>query len=83
MKKATLKNLVKNMALQYLMKVKPFRNMHSQKTLHLQSQIWYHLSLTPTIRGPESEKHTFQVGDDIYKEYSALIPEPHIQYTSH
>ena len=32
-------NLVKNMALQYLMKVKPFMNMHNQKTSHPQIQI--------------------------------------------
>ena len=29
------------------------------------------------------DKHTFQVGDDIYEEDSAPIPEPHIQYTPH
>ena len=32
---------------------------------------------------PASDKHTFQVGHDIYKEDLALIAEPHIQYTPH
>ena len=27
-----------------------------------------------------SDKHTFQVGDDIYKED---LPNPHVQYTTH
>ena len=30
-----------------------------------------------------SDKHTFQVGDDMYKEDLTLIPTPHIQYTPH
>ena len=30
-----------------------------------------------------SDKHTFQVGDDIYEEDLALIPKHHIQYTPH
>ena len=37
--KSPQKNLVKNMVLQYLMKMKPFRNMHNQKTSHLQIHI--------------------------------------------
>ena len=28
---------------------------------------------------PASDKHTFQVGDDVCEEHLALIPEPHIQ----
>ena len=32
---------------------------------------------------PASDKHTFQVGDDIYEEDLDLIPEPHIQYPPH
>ena len=30
-----------------------------------------------------SDKHTFQVGGDIYEEDLAFIPKPHIQYTPH
>ena len=30
---------------------------------------------------PASDKHAFQVRDDIYEEDLALIPEPYIQYT--
>ena len=30
-----------------------------------------------------SNKHTFQVRDDIYKEDLTLILKPHIQYTPH
>ena len=30
-----------------------------------------------------SDKHTFQLGDDVYEEDLALIPEPHIQYIPH
>ena len=44
--KSPLKNVVNNMVLQYLMKVKPFRKMLNQKTLHPQTQIWSHLLLT-------------------------------------
>ena len=29
-----------------------------------------------------SDRHTFQVGDDIYEEDVALIPKPNIQFTS-
>ena len=30
-----------------------------------------------------SDRQTFQVGDDIYEEESASLPEPHIQLTPH
>ena len=30
-----------------------------------------------------SDKHTFQMRDDIYEEDSASIPECHIQFTPH
>ena len=29
------------------------------------------------------DKHTFQIGDDIYEKDLTLIPKPHIQYTLH
>ena len=57
--------------------------MHTQKTLHLQGEIFYHLSLTLTIKELASDGNTFQVGDDICEEDSASIPEPHIQLTPH
>ena len=36
-----------------------------------------------TNKEPASDKHTFQVGDDIFEEGLASMPEPHIQYTNH
>ena len=79
MKGAPQKNLVRSMALQYLMRVKPSMNMHSQKTslppLNVVTRITDSNNEVSVI-----DKHTFHVGDDLYEED---LPKPHIQYTSH
>ena len=44
------------------------------------------LDMVPLVTDSEefvSDKHTFQVKDDIYEEDFTLIPKPHIQYTPH
>ena len=76
------KNLVKNMGLQYLMKVNPFRNVQTEDfTLPTPDMV----TLLTDSKNEESvsDKHTFEVGDDIYEEDLALMPKPHIQYTPH
>ena len=54
--------------LQYLMKV-----ISSTQTLYL-------LFLTLTTKKMVPDKHTFQVGDDLYEDD---LPKPYIQYTPH
>ena len=76
-KRAPQKNLVKDTVLQNLVKVKPFRNMHNQKTSHPPNPDMVTLVTDSNSEDPARDKHTFQVGDDIYK------PEPHIQYIYH
>ena len=82
MRRAPQKTMVKNtMELQYLMRVKSFQE-------HVQSEDFIPpipdmVTLVTDSNNEESviDKHTFQVGDDIYEKDLTLIPKPHIQYT--
>ena len=55
-------------------------NMCNLKTLHPQNPNLVTLVNDSNNEESVSDKHTFQIGDDVYEEG---LPKPHIQYNTH